>query len=66
MRAAATHSARLVASRPIPLLLVRDLVAIALLTEPRPFARSRLDALLGVSFADRLVDELADSTRRVA
>lgn len=66
VRAATPRATRPTSTRAIPTPLVRDLVAVALLTEPRPNARSRLDALLGARFADHLLDELVRPARRVA
>ncbi len=66
VRAATPRATRPIPIRAIPLPLVRDLVAVALRTEPRPTARSRLDAVLGARLAHRLLDELVWPTRRVA
>jgi hypothetical protein len=41
--------------RPVPLPLLRHLVAVALLTEERPSARSRLERSLGVELVQQLL-----------
>ena len=46
----------------IPTLLVRDLLAVALLTEGRPSARSRLDKTLGGETAASMFRQALSST----
>jgi hypothetical protein len=53
---------RIADPRPVPLPLIRDLVAVALLTEERLSARSRLEQSLGPDF----VRQLLSSSRRAS
>ena len=63
MRAVALHSSRFPGSRPIPDLLVRDLLIVVLLTDgdERTSARGRLDQALGPELTDRLLSDLRNS-----
>jgi hypothetical protein len=52
--------------RPVPLPLIRDLVAVAFLTEERPSARSRLERALGTDFVQQLLSSSRPASARHA
>jgi hypothetical protein len=57
---------RRAASRAVPLPLIRDLVAVALLTEERPSARSRLERSLGPDLVQQLLSPRTTASTRHA
>ena len=66
MRGRDARSSNVTDAQPIPLLLVRDLVAVALVTEERPSARSRLERSLGADFVQQLLSDTTASAWRAA
>ena len=52
--------------RPVPLPLIRDLVAVALLTEERPSARSRPERSLGADLVQQLLSPRRPASARHA
>lgn len=57
---------RIAASRAVPLPLIRDLVAVALLIEERPSARSRLERSLGADLVQQLLSPRTTASARHA
>jgi hypothetical protein len=62
MRAVASQASP-TRTRPVPLLLVRDLATLALLSQDRPSARHRLERVVGRDFAERLLAARMTSAR---